>query len=172
MRAVVLVLLLSGAASPGRGAAAPSYEGGRARIDYMLNCQGCHQPEGVGSAGAVPRLRDHLGSFLHVPGGREYLVQVPGVAGSALEDDRLAAVLNWVLREFSAAELPAGFVPYDAVEVGRLRRVPLADAESERHILLQRMEALEEQSAAGPDGLQRDSGQPRKSESPVDERAP
>ncbi|MBI2993078.1 MAG: hypothetical protein HYY48_02740 [Gammaproteobacteria bacterium] len=151
MRAVVFLLLLCGIADPGRAADA-RHEDGRARIDYMLNCQGCHQPDGAGSPGAVPRLRDHLGGFVRVPGGREYLVRVPGAALSALDDAGLAAVLNWMLRDFSAAELPADFVPYDAAEVGRLRREPLADAESERRILLQRMEVLEERSRPEPGG--------------------
>ena len=61
----------------------------RARVDYMLNCQGCHLPDGD-SAGDVPRMKDFVGNFLKVPGGREFLVQVPGSANAALDDARLA----------------------------------------------------------------------------------
>ena len=49
----------------------------RARVDYMLNCQGCHLPDGDG-AGDVPRMKNFVGNFLKVPGGRAFLVQVPG----------------------------------------------------------------------------------------------
>ena len=49
-----------------------------AQADYMLNCQGCHLPDGQGfPARNVPPLNNHLGKFLHVDGGREFLVQVP-----------------------------------------------------------------------------------------------
>ena len=41
------------------------------RVDYMLQCQGCHRADGSGSPGAVPDLRGSLARFLTVPGGRE-----------------------------------------------------------------------------------------------------
>ncbi len=82
---------------------------------YALNCMGCHQQRGEGH-GAVPELKGFVGNFLRVPGGREFLVQVPGVAQSSLSDGEIAAVLNWMLLEFSPAELPDDFRPY---ELGR-----------------------------------------------------
>ena len=37
----------------------------RARVNYILNCQGCHGPDGAGSAdGDVPRMKNFLGNFL------------------------------------------------------------------------------------------------------------
>ena len=42
-----------------------------------------------------------LGSLLATPAGRAYLVRVPGVAQAPLDDERLAALLNWVSRELS-----------------------------------------------------------------------
>ena len=65
----------------------------QARLDYMLNCQGCHGPEGRGSPD-VPALRNFSGYFLHVPEGRDFLVQVPGVANAALAPEALAQLLN------------------------------------------------------------------------------
>ena len=41
----------------------------RARIDYMLQCQGCHLPDGRGIAGAVPSLQGIPGAFLRLPDG-------------------------------------------------------------------------------------------------------
>ena len=56
--------------------------------DYMLHCRGCHGPDGAGLPGAAPYFRGQLARFLSVPGGREYLVRVPGTAQSELSDAR------------------------------------------------------------------------------------
>ena len=58
------------------------------RTLYALHCMGCHQRHGEGH-GTVPELRGFVGNFLKVPGGREFLVQVPGVAQSGLTDDEI-----------------------------------------------------------------------------------
>jgi hypothetical protein len=108
----------------------------RARQNYMLFCQGCHLPDGAGAPGAVPRLNGFVGNFLHVPGGREFVVQVPGVAGSPLDDAELSDVLNWMLVEFSAAQLPARYAPYSAGEVGALRAEPMMNVKSTREALV------------------------------------
>ena len=104
--------------------------------DYMLHCRGCHGPDGAGIAEAAPAFRGTVGRFLQVPGGREYLVRVPGAAQSELSDARLAALLTWLVREFSPAELPADFVPYDAAEVAQARRLPLTDVIATRQALV------------------------------------
>ena len=92
--------------------------------DYARNCQGCHGHKGV-SVPEVPALKDRVGYFVHTEEGRRYIVQVPGVATNVLDDKRLAAMLNWVLRTYSARQLPADFRPYTADEVGELRKSPL-----------------------------------------------
>jgi hypothetical protein len=98
----------------------------------------------------VPRLSGFLGNFLHVTGGREYIVQVPGVAHSVLDDTRLAAVINWVLENFSRAQLPPDFAPYTAEEVGRLRTGSLLDVNARRAELLRAIaDALGVQEAPG-----------------------
>ncbi len=139
-KAVVLGLLLV------VGPAKPLYAGEpvneqRARFDYMLNCQGCHLPRGEG-AGDVPRMTGFVGNFLKVPGGREFLVQVPGSANAALDDARLAELLNWMLAEISREQLPAGFRPYTAEEVGRYRAMPLHDVLETRAQLIQKIATL------------------------------
>jgi mono/diheme cytochrome c family protein len=119
-----------------------------AQADYMLNCQGCHLADGSGfPARQVPALRNEVGKFLAVAGGREFLVQVPGSAQSNLSDARLAAVLNWLLQEFSAEQLPADFQPYQVEEVHRLRQSPLLEVAQPRAELIEKI-LLAEQSAA------------------------
>ena len=85
----------------------------RANVNYMLNCQGCHGPTGAGTAdGSVTVMTDFVGKFLLVPGGRKYLVQVPGSANAPLSDQKLAELLNWMLWRVSPKQVPADFVPY------------------------------------------------------------
>ena len=71
--------------------------------------------------GAQPSLRGTLGWIVSVPRGREYLARVPGASQSLLNDERLAAVINWVLTEFNSATLADDFRPLTAAEVGKAR---------------------------------------------------
>jgi len=57
-------------------------------VEYALNCQGCHRADGAGTPGSVPPLAGSVARFLGAAGGREYLVQVPGVAQAPLDDGR------------------------------------------------------------------------------------
>jgi len=111
------------------------------QTDYMLNCRGCHGPDGRGIADGAPSFRDAVGKFLWVPGGREYLIRVPGTAQSELDDARTAALLNWMVREFSPDALPPDFVPYTADEVARWRGMPLADVVVVRRALIEAIAA-------------------------------
>jgi hypothetical protein len=110
-------------------------------VDYAVHCQGCHLADGSETPGRVPALAGSVGHFLRVPGGREYLVRVPGSAQSPLSDAALAALLNWMLPHFDAEGLPAKFAPYTGEEVGRLRRAPLTDVDGERRRLLDALRA-------------------------------
>jgi len=100
--------------------------------DYLLHCSGCHHADGAGVPGVVPPLSG-LAPFLATPAGRAYLVRVPGVAQSSLDDERLAALLNWVMREMSGV---APTRSYDAREVHALRAEPLRDPRAQRAIVL------------------------------------
>lgn len=108
-------------------------------VDYALHCRGCHLQDGSGKPDAIPDLRGSMGRFLSVPGGRAYLVQVPGVATSSLAADRLADLLNWMLLAFSPDQLPADFRPYTTDEVADWRRAPLVEVEAVRRRLLAAM---------------------------------
>lgn len=84
-------------------------------------------------------MRGFVSRFLQVDGGRAFLVRVPGSANSALTDPDLAEVLNWMLATVDPGHLPDAFVPFDATEVGRLRREPLEDVSGTRATLVSRM---------------------------------
>ena len=125
----LLLILLSASATAGANEIL-------ARQNYILNCQGCHLPDGSGSEGNVPKMNDFVGYFLHVPGGREFIVQVPGAAGAPISDQELADVMNWMLLNFSKNELPDPFVPYDSEEIAKLRKEPLIDMHHRREELI------------------------------------
>lgn len=106
------------------------------RTQYLLRCSGCHGADGAGSPTAnVPDMRQ-LGQFLRLDGGREFLVKVPGVTGSGLDDAQIAAVTNWMLRELAGASVPPDFAPYTEDEIARARRDPLHDVARARAALV------------------------------------
>jgi|TARA_B100000315_G_scaffold239165_1_gene257670 hypothetical protein len=116
----------------------------RAQTNYMLNCQGCHRHDGAESPdGAVPGMRDFIGHFLSVPGGREFLVQVPGSANAAISNAELAELLNWLLQRISREQLPDAFSPYTETEVAHLRRTPEDDVVGTRATLVRAIESLD-----------------------------
>lgn len=115
----------------------------RNRTNYLLHCSGCHQPNGDGRPdNGIPRMSGQVGHFLRLPEGRAFLVQVPGTSQSSLNDADTAAMLNWMVRAISLAEVPADFVPYTTEEVTRLRAVPLNDAPHTRQQVVDRLRAL------------------------------
>jgi mono/diheme cytochrome c family protein len=107
---------------------------------YMLNCWGCHRPNGEGIPGTAPPLKGAV-DFLRVPGGREYLISVPGVALSPLSNEQAAEVMNWILKSFSKDRLPIDFKPYTAAEIGRARTTHLLDIKKARADLMTKMVA-------------------------------
>jgi mono/diheme cytochrome c family protein len=123
--------------------AAPVPDSGRSpEINYMLHCQGCHRPDGSGLPGEVPDLRGQVARFLATPGGRAFLVQVPGAANAPLSNADLAALLDWLLRRFDPAHVPADLAPYTAEEVGALRARPLSKLAETRAALLAALSGL------------------------------
>jgi len=49
------------------------------QVNYMLQCMGCHAPDGRGEPGHVPSVKASLLPFARMTTGRSYLVQVPGL---------------------------------------------------------------------------------------------
>ena len=99
------------------------------RTDYLLYCRGCHLANGESVPPEVPSLHK-LGALLQSDGGREYIIRVPGVSQTPMSDERLAAVLNWVVSEFNQSV--EDFRPYTAAEVGAARVKVLADPKGYR----------------------------------------
>jgi mono/diheme cytochrome c family protein len=112
--AVLLALLVAAPAAAGSM--------GTPQLDYVLHCAGCHGLEGEGvPAKGVPRLAGNLGKLLHVPEGRAFIVQAPGVSNASLGDAELARLLNWLLPRMDAVHMPADTAAYTAEEVAALR---------------------------------------------------
>ena len=99
-----------------------------------------------------PPLRDLVGKFLRVSGGREYLIRVPGSAQSELSNRELAELLSWIIRRFGPEEDAAELAPFTAEEVGSARGRQLVDVDSVRRDLLRRIDArdLSSQDPEGP----------------------
>src|ERR1700737_1466126 len=137
--------------------ASAALAGGSPAELYTLNCWGCHKPRAEGIPGTVPRLADSMADFLRVPGGREYLVEVPGVAASALSNAEIAEVLNWLLITFNKAEMPAEFKPYTSAEIAKYRPHQLIRITETRDDLVKRLKAKgiivpDDQMAGDPPG--------------------
>ncbi len=114
----------------------------RARTNYIHHCLGCHLADGSGApAKGIPSMRGTLGQFLKVPGGREYIAQVPGVMNSPLNDRDIAALMNWLLPFVAPDTTPAGTAPYTADEIARLRKTRPADVMATRYALVEQMRA-------------------------------
>lgn len=108
------------------------------KLNYMINCQGCHRGDGSGLEGSVPTFVDFVGKFLSVEGGREFLVQVPGSANSPLDDRELAELLNWILATMSPKHVEKDFSPYTESEVSLLRADLLVEVDTTRAKLVEK----------------------------------
>jgi len=109
------------------------------RINYMLQCLGCHGPDARGEPGRVPSIRSTLAPLSRFAAGRRYLLQVPGVALSTLSDQDLAALLNWMIPAFGGVE-PGQFRAFTSAEVARYRREPLVEISATRARLMRRLQ--------------------------------
>jgi hypothetical protein len=123
---------------------------------YTLNCSGCHGAGGLGVPEVgIPNLNE-AGRFVRTELGRRYLIQVPGLSQSRLDDATAARLLNWILREFSANRLPTDFAPYTPEEVAHFRADKASDAKIRRDAILAEMRSRgllkPDHSPAAPNG--------------------
>lgn len=131
-----------GVAAPVRPNAEPVAHTRDARSTYVLHCAGCHGMDGAGSVlGQVPDMRQ-MGGFLRVPGGRQFVIQVPGVMGSGLNDEQVAQVTNWMFQHLVQGWDASDFVPYTAQEVALARRNHLQDVMGKRQWLVEQAQRL------------------------------
>ena len=108
------------------------------QVNYMLQCMGCHTPDGRGEPGRVPSVKETLLPFAKLTAGRSFLVQVPGSAQSTLSDAELAQLLNWMISNLSATKSNR-FSRFTAAEVAKYRHTPLVDVTAARAALLKQM---------------------------------
>jgi cytochrome c553 len=111
--------------------------------DYMLYCMGCHGAQAQGVPGKIPPLAHALGRYMRTPGGRNYVLRVPGAANSALSDAQLTAVLNWLAQQFNSEDLTADVALFSVSEVSAARHAPLAS------VLAARREVVRDLAATG-----------------------
>jgi hypothetical protein len=107
------------------------------QVNYMLQCMGCHAPDGRGEPGHVPSVKASLLPFSKLTAGRSFLVQVPGAAQSTLSDAELAQLLNWMILNLGATKSDR-FNPFTEAEVARYRRTPLVQVTAARNALLKK----------------------------------
>lgn len=116
-----------GTAAPVRPHAESVAKTSSTRSLYVLHCSGCHGMDGSGSeTGRVPDMR-YLARFLNNAEGRAFLIKVPGVMGSGLNDADVARVTNWVVENLALDVSASGFQRYTEQEVNAYRREPLTD---------------------------------------------
>jgi cytochrome c553 len=111
--------------------------------DYMLYCMGCHGAQAQGVPGKIPPLAHALGRYMRTPGGRNYVLRVPGAANSTLSDAQLTAVLNWLAQQFNSEDLTADVALFSVSEVSAARHAPLAS------VLAARREVVRDLAATG-----------------------
>ena len=116
----------------------PAVVAEKPRTAYWLHCAGCHLLDGSSAPPEVPTLIGEPGRIAGLPGGRDYLMRIPGVAQAGLGDEKLADVLNFMLEEFSSATLPADFQPFSGDEVGQARKQVLINPLRSRADILAR----------------------------------
>jgi len=113
---------------------------------FVQNCAACHQTNGEGLSGAFPPLKDHAAELFNTDGGRSYLAKVVmhGLSGqisvnkdnyngnmpawkSVLNDEKLAAVLNYILLSWgNDKRLTNDFSPYTAEELEAVRKLDIS----------------------------------------------
>jgi mono/diheme cytochrome c family protein len=123
----MLLVILMSAAAQAEEPHPENFLSEEPEVAYWLHCAGCHGLEGRGIPPEVPSLINEPGRIESMPGGREYLLRVPGVSQAGLDDENLAAVMNYMMYEFNSATLAADFAAFSAAEVAQHRAQVLQD---------------------------------------------
>jgi hypothetical protein len=121
--------------------------------DYVEHCSGCHGMQGNSAPAPIPVLRDRVGYFMCTREGRDYLIRLPNVAYSAIDDNQeLADMMNFVVFGLGGNSAPRTAKPFTAAEVARLRR----DALATQSLIVARMKivaGLSTSDCAVPDSM-------------------
>lgn len=106
--------------------------------NYILRCSGCHDMDGSGlERGGIPPLPGYLGAFVSDPAGRSYLMHVPGVIASGLNDSQLAILMNYLNQKWGNPQAK----PFSEAEVRQLRAEPIDDVVKYRREIVRRFVA-------------------------------
>jgi len=112
-----------------------------AEVNYILRCAGCHDLDGSGLASAgIPPFPGFISSFVNDADGRTYIMHVPGVVASGLNDAEIAAVMNYVTARWGDQQ---PFERFTTAEVTQRRALPVAD------VVIYRREVVKRLAAAG-----------------------
>lgn len=98
----------------------------RAKVNYILQCQGCHQADGSGTQ-ATPNLITHGKIFLSSPMGRDFFISVPGVATAPLSDEELTDLINYVIETIIIKTGDAKSFFYEIAELSEYRQTKIVE---------------------------------------------
>lgn len=142
MKRLLSSLLAAACVAPAVAGDYDSRAASRARTDYLLHCSGCHGQDGEGKPWkGIPKFAGQVGYFVRLPESRAFLMQVPGLLGAGLPDERAAHLTTWLVREFAGPSLPSDFRPYTADEARRYRETRPVDVIGRRNELYDRLSA-------------------------------
>ncbi|WP_310607831.1 c-type cytochrome [Buttiauxella brennerae] len=106
--------------------------------NYILKCSGCHDMDGSGSVrGGIPPLPGYIGAFVNDHDGRSYLLHVPGVISSGLNDEQLAVLMNYLNQKWGDKHA----VAFTEAEVHQIRSQPINDVVKFRRQIVNRFVA-------------------------------
>lgn len=95
---------------------------GQAQSDYLEHCGGCHGLQGSTAPAPIPVLRDRAGFLACTDAGREYLLRLPNVAHSQLDDEALADMMTFVVFDLGGGSRSlARRRPFTTEEVAKFR---------------------------------------------------
>jgi len=126
---------------------------------YKTYCAACHQENGEGIPGTYPFINGPIGRLSGFPEGREFLIAtvlfglkgemmqrgyvynsvMPGY-GAAMSDEEVAALLNWLKRQWNNANFGAEAPDYTPEEVAAVRAKNLTP--DDVYAMLQKVEAI------------------------------
>lgn len=129
---MIRTLALAGLSLAVVGLTLTPFMGGRSRAaeaeltspqsDYLEHCGGCHGLQGDTTPAQVPVLRGRVGYFMCTQAGRRYLIRLPNIAHSRIDDDqRLAEMMNFVVFGLGGSSAPLRAKAFTAAEVTGLR---------------------------------------------------
>jgi cytochrome c553 len=117
--------------------------GHSASSNFIQYCSGCHGQNGRGGGvnSGIPDFKNFVGAFASEDGGRTYVLHVPGVVNTNLDDAEIAAVINYIMRTWGGTSLRADFVEFTADEVRARRARSVPDVVALRRRVVERLHA-------------------------------